>query len=303
MFKPMLAGKLDAPFVLDKSRFPVLASPKLDGIRATIQNGVVYSRSLKPIANDHVQALLGHRHELEGLDGELIVGDPAAADAFRVSSSGVMSKTGKPNFVFHVFDWKPDNRQLPFEARLKYAASVVEVFAQPYVQLVPHNLVSDQETLERLEALSVDLGYEGLMIRSVKGPYKEGRSTAKEGFLLKLKRFTDGEGTIIDLIEQNENQNAAYTNELGHTARSSHAIGKRPKGTLGAYLVKNLETGVVHKVSPTGTLAERQAIWDDGDTIIGKILKFKFFASGGKDKPRFPQALGIRDAADLETAA
>ena len=299
-FRPMLAGKLDAPFTLDGHRFPVLASPKLDGIRATIQGGRVLSRSLKPIANAHVQALLGNRPELEGLDGELIVGDPAAADAFRVSSSGVMSQTGKPNFVFHVFDvFAP----LPFAKRLDKAAIAVATFNKPYVQMVPHNLITDQDTLNLLEALSVELGYEGLMIRSPKGPYKQGRSTSNEGWLLKMKRFVDGEGEVIELIEQNENQNTAFTNELGHTARSTAKDGKVAKGTLGAYVVRNLETGVIHKVSPTGTLAERQAIWNSGSTVIGKILKFKFFASGGKDKPRFPQALGFRDAADLDGRA
>lgn len=299
MFKVTLAGKLDAPFVLEPHRFPVLASPKLDGIRATVQGGVVYSRSLKPIANAHVQALLG-RPELEGLDGELIVGSPAAADAFRVSSSAVMSRDGQPNFVFHVFDrFMPG----PFSTRLAAATATVDAFAQPYVQIVPHNLIDTQETLEQIEAISVECGYEGLMIRSPKGPYKQGRSTSNEGYLLKLKRFTDGEGEILDLIEQQANENTAFTNELGRTARSTAKDGKRAKGTLGAYLVKNLETGVVHKVSPTGTLAERQAIWHDADAYIGRILKFKFFPLGGKDKPRFPQALGFRDAADMGEAA
>jgi len=292
----MLAGKLDAPFVLEPHRFPVLVSPKLDGIRATVQGGVVLSRSLKPIPNAHVQALLG-KPELEGLDGELIVGNPASADAFRVSTSAVMSQDGKPTFVFHVFDLFAPGKA--FSLRLKAATVVVEAFDQPYVQMVPHNLIEDQSTLLKLEAISVDCGYEGLMLRSPSGLYKQGRSTAREGWLLKLKRFTDGEGTIIDLIEQSANTNTAFVDELGHTKRSSHQAGKVAKGTLGAYVVKNLETGVVHKVSPTGTLAERQAIWNDGDEYIGKILKFKFFASGGKDKPRFPQALGFRDAADM----
>ena len=295
MFKPMLAGKLDAPFVLEPHRFPVLVSPKLDGIRATVQGGVVLSRSLKPIPNAHVQALLG-KPELEGLDGELIVGNPASADAFRVSTSAVMSQDGKPAFVFHVFDTFQAGG---FSGRLAAATQVVEAFNQPYVQMVPHNLIDTQDTLLRLEAISVDCGYEGLMLRSPKGLYKQGRSTAREGWLLKLKRFTDGEGEVLDLIEQSANENTAFVNELGHTARSSAKDGKRLKGTLGAYVVKNLETGVVHKVSPTGTLAERQAIWNDGDNYIGKILKFKFFATGGKDKPRFPQALGFRDAADM----
>lgn len=298
MYKPMLAGKLDAPFVLAPSRFPVLASPKLDGIRATIQGGRVMSRSLKPIANAYVQALLGGKPELEGLDGELIVGDPAAADAFRVSSSAVMSQDGQPNFVFHVFDIFV--QPLSFAKRLEKATAIVEAFGKPYVQMVPHNLITDQDTLLKLEAISVNLGYEGLMIRSPKGPYKQGRSTANEGYLLKLKRFTDGEGEVIDLIEQHANENTAFTDALGHTKRSSHKDGKVAKGTLGAYVVKNLETGVIHKVSPTGTLAERQAIWNDSDEYIGKVLKFKFFNGGGKDKPRFPIALGFRDAADMD---
>lgn len=296
-FRPMLAGKLDAPFVLDPCRFPVLVSPKLDGIRATIQGGVVMSRSLKPIANLHVQALLGGHPELEGLDGELIVGNPAAADAFRVSSSAVMSRDGQPTFVFHVFDLFMPGKA--FSLRLNAATAVVEAFGKPYVQMVPHNLIENQATLLKLEAISVECGYEGLMLRSPSGLYKQGRSTAKEGWLLKLKRFTDGEGTVLDLIEQESNQNAAFTNELGHMARSSAKDGKVLKGTLGAFVVKNLETGVVHKVSPTGTLAERQAIWNRGDEYIGKILKFKFFATGGKDKPRFPQAIGFREAADM----
>jgi len=298
MFKAMLAGKLEAPFVLASGRFPVLASPKLDGIRATIQGGVVMSRSLKPIANLHVQALLS-RPELEGLDGELIVGNPAAADAFRVTSSAVMSQDGKPNFVFHVFDKFMVG---PFASRLAEASQVVDGLSLPYVQMVPHNLVESQDVLQSLETIAVELGYEGLMIRSPKGPYKQGRSTSNEGFLLKMKRFTDGEGEVLDLIEQESNQNTAFVNELGHTARSSHKDGKVAKGTLGAYLVKNLETGIVHKVSPTGTLVERQAIWNDGGNYIGKIVKFKFFASGGKDKPRFPQFVGFRDAADMDGA-
>ena len=295
MFKPMLAGKLDAPFVLEPHRFPVLVSPKLDGIRATVQGGVVLSRSLKPIPNAHVQALLG-KPELEGLDGELIVGNPASADAFRTSHQ-CGDVTGR-QAEFRV----PCVRQVHAGSRFQSPEGRRRrwwtLFGQPYVQMVPHNLIEDQSTLLKLEAISVDCGYEGLMLRSPAGLYKQGRSTAREGWLLKLKRFTDGEGEVIDLIEQSANTNTAFVDELGHTKRSSHQAGKVAKGTLGAYVVRNLETGVVHKVSPTGTLAERQAIWNS-DNVIGKILKFKFFATGGKDKPRFPQALGFRDAADM----
>jgi len=38
LFKPMLAKEAE----LDKLRFPLLASPKLDGVRAVVRDGVVF---------------------------------------------------------------------------------------------------------------------------------------------------------------------------------------------------------------------------------------------------------------------
>jgi DNA ligase-1 len=69
-FKPMLAvdcGDVNA------LRFPLLASPKLDGVRAIGDRWVTKSRSLKPIPNVNVQAQFAGLPE--GLDGELIVGN------------------------------------------------------------------------------------------------------------------------------------------------------------------------------------------------------------------------------------
>ena len=43
LYKPMLACKAD----LSKLVYPVLVSPKLDGVRATVQGGVVLSRTLQ----------------------------------------------------------------------------------------------------------------------------------------------------------------------------------------------------------------------------------------------------------------
>ena len=92
VIKPMLATEAD----FNKLRYPVCAQPKLDGIRVVIKNGVVYSRSLKPIPNKHIQALFRH---LDGLDGELIVGNPTAHDVFQKTTSGVMSKEGEPDVI------------------------------------------------------------------------------------------------------------------------------------------------------------------------------------------------------------
>ena len=97
VIKPMLATEAD----FNKLRYPVYTQPKLDGIRVIIKNGVVYSRSLKPIPNKHIQALFGH---MDGVDGELIVGNPTAHDVFQKTTSGVMSKYGEPDVTLYAFD-------------------------------------------------------------------------------------------------------------------------------------------------------------------------------------------------------
>ena len=88
----MLAAKTDGKGL----SYPLLASPKLDGVRALIINGIVMSRSFKPIPNAHVQELFG-RPEYNGLDGELIVGAPTDKDVYRNTTSGVMSQAGEPD--------------------------------------------------------------------------------------------------------------------------------------------------------------------------------------------------------------
>ena len=49
----------------------------------------------------HVQALFRH---LQGVDGELIVGNPTAHDVFQKTTSGVMSKEGEPDVTLYAFD-------------------------------------------------------------------------------------------------------------------------------------------------------------------------------------------------------
>ena len=97
-FKPLLAVQAD----LDNLDYTdLLLSPKLDGIRAIVIDGVVLSRSLKPIPNLYIQSLFKH---LEFYDGELIVGSPTAPDVYRTSNSGCMSVNGMPDVTFYVFD-------------------------------------------------------------------------------------------------------------------------------------------------------------------------------------------------------
>lgn len=282
--KPMLAVESDQT----KLKFPCYASPKLDGVRALVKDGVVLSRSLKPIPNKHVQERFG-RPEYEGLDGELMLGDPTHPDVYRITVSAVMSQDDDQLVCFHLFDrWDRD-----------YSYNRVSLPHTAYAHPVTSVLVHDLEELERFEARCLKDGYEGVMLRSPDSPYKFGRSTVKEGYLLKLKRFADSEAEILDFEELMSNQNEATTNELGRTERSSHKSGLVPAGVLGALVVRDIKTGVTFKIGSGFTAAERASFWSVRAFLKGSLVKYQYFPGGSKDKPRFPTYLGFRDHIDL----
>lgn len=299
-FKPMLAG---TPQETDFIRLPVLASPKMDGVRAVVRDGVVLSRSLKPIPNLEVQQLYG-RADLEGLDGELIV-RPHDAEVFRRTTSVVMS-IDKPferaGGCFYVFDDSSDPEE-PFHVRMAYAEMTALVEKVPGLHAVRHVPITTYEDLDLFESQCLAAGYEGIMTRDPQGRYKFGRSTAKEQGLLKVKRFADGEAEVLGVIEKMHNANEATTNALGRTERSHHQAGMVPAGTMGALRVRDLKTGVEFEIGSGFTDADRDYWWTYWAGYLGdldrRIVKYKHFPQGSKDKPRFPIYLGIRDPKDM----
>jgi DNA ligase-1 len=298
-FKPMLAGK-----AVDFNAYPVMASAKLDGVRCIVKNGVALSRSLKPIPNEYVQKILGNGN-FEGLDGELGIGYPGGKDFYRDTVSGVMREYDQPAFVFYVFDNAALKPEIPYQKRytaLQKQFQLLHLVDNPYVKLHLHVTINNSQELLAYEEQCLGMGFEGVILRSLNGPYKYGRSSTKEGYLLKLKRYEDAEATILDVQELLKNGNEEFTNELGRTARSSHKDNMIPQGTMGALNVKGLGgiyDGIEFSIGTGFDAALRQQLWNVRKELIGKVAKFKYFATGGKDAPRFPVFLGLRDPRDM----
>jgi DNA ligase-1 len=288
IFKPMLAGKFDAT----KQRFPVLASAKLDGVRCVIVDGVAMARSLKPIPNAYVQKMIG-KAKYNGLDGELMVGDIGGKDVYRNTVSAVMSEDGEPDFTFWIFDSYKQSGG--YSDRL---ASIKKFDGDEHIKVLPHKSMKDMDAIDEFEAKQLDAGLEGVILRDPNGIYKFGRSSTNEGILLKLKRFEDSEAEIIGLEQLMSNQNDATTNALGHTERSTHKANMKPMGVLGALNVRDLKTGVEFSIGTGFDADTRRNLWEIRN-IIGQVVKYKYFASGSKDKPRFPVFLGFRDRRDM----
>jgi DNA ligase-1 len=296
--KPMRAAKADESKAL---QFPLYASAKIDGVRAVIQDGIVVSRTLKPIPNAFVQETLGH-NALTGLDGELTVGPAFAQNVMQTTTSGVMSREGEPDFVYWVFDfWTAPT--MPFGERLQIMQRAKRdgVFeGQTRVQLLPQHLIHNQLELDAFEAVCLEQGYEGVMVRSPMGRYKYGRSTVKEGYLLKVKRFVDSEAVVIGFEEKMHNANQATTNELGYTKRSSHQENLVPAGVLGALICKDLTTGIEFNIGTGFDDVARKQIWDNRPNYLHQLVTYKHFANAGvKVAPRFPVFKAFRSALDL----
>ena len=158
-------------------------------------------------------------------------------------------------------------------------------------------LLTSTEDILAYEEEVLGMGFEGLILRRPGTLYKFGRSTEKEGALMKLKRFVDFECEIIGFEEEMENTNEPFKNEVGGTARNSMKAGMKGKGRLGSIIVRRVGSDVVFNVGTGFTGEEREAIWKDRP--MGSLIKVKAFPLGSKDKPRHPVFLGFRSKLDL----
>lgn len=287
--KPMLAGTVTD---FSKIKFPVLATPMIDGIRCLRINGKSLSRSFKEIPNKHIQERM--KDLPDWLDGELII-----KGGFQKTTSGVMSQDGTPDFEYWIFDFVKDslikNYMLRLDSLRLYTS--LPIFC---IHLYPQRLDNLDEIRDYEEDV-MSLGHEGIMIRQPNSPYKCGRSTEKEGYLLKIKRFEDAEAVIIGFEEQAANMNELKEDKFGLSKRSTSKVGKVGKNTLGAFVVRDLslpqpasnyEFRVGTGVGLTKEL--RQKIWDNRKEYLGAIITYKYQKIGTLNLPRLPVFKGFK---------
>jgi len=288
--KPMLAYNKEVD--LGNLPYPMLISPKLDGIRCIIVEGVPLSRSLKQIPNKHVQNML-YDEGLEGFDGELMVnGD------FNSVQSAIMSFNGEPDFTYHVFDLV-DCPAMSFEARqselFKRYAKLDEL-TKLIVKLVPQEYVTDWVRAQIAARKHVAAGYEGSIIRCPRAKYKFGRSTLREAGMIKVIEWYRTEAIVTGVEELLHNTNEATINEVGRSVRSHAQEGQVGGNKLGALCCK-LITGTEFKIGTGFDDAQRVCYW--GEDLIGKTVTFKYKSFTKYGVPREPVFIGFRHPDDM----
>ena len=245
---------------LEDVKFPCYVSPKIDGCRCIVSEGIAYSRTLKPFPNKQFQDY-AVEFMLDG-DYEILVGAVTDGKTFERTQSYLMSIDKEIN-IREIGNLRIDTP----ERTTGYNGGQNQIHCNTYEHLleIEEDMVSD--------------GYEGIVIRYPGTPYKQGRSTVNEGCLLKYKRFKDDEAIIVDsyfLKDKNGKQRAE----------------------LGAFQVKDLKTGVLFKVGSGFTKEERNRfICED---LNGKIIKYKYQELSKYGVPRFPVFLGFRGSIEID---
>ncbi len=302
--RPMKAATVTIE-TMGKVEWPAYVSPKIDGIRCLMhpELGPV-TQAFKSIPNFYIHGWMEANLHGSYFDGELYAIDEDGTALFNLTQSAVMSCGGQPNFKYAAFDCF-HQPSLEFVDRYTQVCAIVKGINNCHVKVLTHTVIgTPEEFLEYVDAC-LENGYEGAVIRAFAGPYKSGRSTLNQNWMLKYKPWADAEGIVIGFEELHHNENPKEVDLLGLSKRSSHLEGKTRGGTLGA-LVLSTEWGEL-RIGTGFDAAQRQEIWNrnqpgnmfkEGLAIrpdIGRTVTFKYQKHGMQTLPRFPVFKGFRE--------
>jgi len=287
--------------------FPKLASIKLDGIRALVKSSTMFSSKMHILKNTNLQKFVDFLNGYPEwiFDGELY----SHGDAFSSHQSVLSYSNPLPeNMCFYIFDmvsveaWNNGEGYDAFEARYKNLL-LLKPRAPEFIKVVEQVLVNDVNDVKKMFDKAVKAGYEGLMLRDPQSPYKHGRSTKRQNYLLKLKKWIDYDAKIISVeelkgIKDGIPRDRTPTGRLKPVYKKAHLEGK---GTFGHFVVEldpeQFEPGTTMIIGSWKGLTRelRDEIWGDPDKYIGEWIRFKGQHCGVKDRPRIPKEVEFRD--------
>lgn len=277
---------------LSDIRLPCYGSPKIDGFRCILGPQPLTSR-LGPYRNPYLNRELKGLLREPLLDGELTVGGKRGKGVLQRTSSGLTNGQGEPDFTLWVFDTPQFG--YGFRDRLQLTRQIVRDIDHPRVRLLKHRLLTSRDEVSEFLERCLAMEYEGIITRSVDGPYKEGKSTLREQYMLKVKPFDTAEGRITGWYEEMENTNEAKKDATGKSKRSSAKDGKRPKDRLGGFILEDCKTGGAVRVGGGFSKRQRIGLWEIRHTLRGVLVRYKKQRMGEKDNPRHPNFVDFVD--------
>jgi len=284
---PMLALSFEKK--KHKVVYPAFIQPKFDGVRCLARViGRAEGRSIVQLLTrggkqwdiPHIALELGaFMPEGMVLDGEIYLHGKTFQE---ISKLVKKQRPESKDLEYHIYDvpmyQSADgvaDDEHPFAKRLEALLEVHKVITGlklKHLIMCPTSTVLCEEDVYEIQSDLLELGFEGAIVRSMKGIYKFGYRSAD---LLKVKTFMDDEFEIVGF----------------------HAgDGKFETCVIWDCVNKD---GEPFKCVPRGTFAERKEWLDTGADYIGELLKVKFFDYTDDGIPRFPVGIGIRLPEDM----
>lgn len=253
--------------------FPCYAQRKLDGVRCVAIAGKgLYSRNGKPMSA-HLTAI---RAEVDSLPAGTILDGELYADKTHLSFQEIVGLAKKatlkkgdveklPCLYLCVYDVIMDGTN---KDRKKWLDALFASRAFSHIKQLPTAVCNSADDAKYLHSMYVAEGYEGLILRNVKGLYKIGHRSKD---LQKYKEFLDEEFPIVGFKEGDGLEKGCVI----WTCRT--------------------KDGAEFDCRPRGSREERCALFRSGASYIGKPLSVRFQEWTDDKVPRFPVGIAIRD--------
>lgn len=260
-------------------RFPLIAQPKLNGMRCIKVGNKFFTRTGKEIVS--VPSLLQMTNTIFGdlpLDGELYYHGMSFEENQSICRPTV-NIAEDSRMQYHIFD---ANIKKGAEIRInrvlwhmvEFFNTHPKYFTNGRIQIVTTVSVVNNDELHQWEEQFIHQGFEGIMLRHPEAPYEEDK---RSYHLLKLKRFYDTEATVIDFLP---------------------GMG-RLYGTLGALrgrLIDPTFNNITVDVGSGFTDAERNQIWKNRERYLFEKFTLKYQEKTKHGVPRFPTFAHWRNA-------
>lgn len=271
-FKPMLAHPVSKKIEYDQTLF---IQPKLDGVRCYITADGAFSRNNKQFYN--CKHILTELKPLFASNPYLILDGELYNHKFKNNFNKIISlvRKQKPTqqdkfesasyLQFHCYDLFSGH--LKFIDRTLAITSLKSKYNLKFTHEVDTKVVFNNKQLNKQHEQNKANGYEGSMLRT-NSLYEQKRSYT----LQKIKDWSDTEITITDYIE---------------------GKGKFKNG-LGKFIGVDSNDRIVEVPWPSLTILDRQGIWHNRASYIGKKLTFEYFERTPSGAYRFPRAKAMR---------
>jgi len=255
------------------SVFPCFTQRKLDGTRCiAIPDKGLFSRLRKAFPHmEHIKEEIDFLKEIDPmiiLDGELYSTSLTFQEIVGIVKRETLKKGDAEKQLqikYHVYDVIiPDTT---YEERYQVLQDIFEMFEFKHLVLVQTDLCESEEQMKEQHAQYVAEGYEGIMLRTKHGLYKNSRSVD----LLKYKEFFDDEYEVVDFVE-------------GTGLEDGCVI-----------WVCTTPEGKTFHCRPRGTREDRQQLFENGNKYVGKKLTVRFQELTDEKIPRFPVGITFRD--------